>query len=126
MFSDEIIEIYTSGNCHLLSYYLSQRFPEGKIYVLTDAHITKKKTFLPEVVHSYLYLNGCYYDILGCHTDPDLMISEWKSNYMLGDNHYFNVRPMGSLDELDLDQYTSDEHYSAQMFIDTYIENYFL
>lgn len=56
MFSQNIISLYSEGNCHLLSYYMQKKLLNSEIYVLLNNN---------EIIHSLVYYNGDYYDIYG-------------------------------------------------------------
>lgn len=124
MFDDEIISLYLHGNCHLLTYYLARHFNSQQIYVLTDQTIRSGRYFKPEVVHSYFYQNDLYYDIEGPHHDPEIIINEWKDNNMLNDQHVIELRPINSLEELDLNSYDEADHYEAYLLIKEYLKIY--
>lgn len=121
MFDYKILDLYSAGDCHLLSYYiylyLSEKSSESpRIYKLVSA-VRKSKI----IVHSLVYYNGFFYDIFGKYDSIDHVIRHWIAMY---DEKYedFEMSVSNGEELFDVIQYSEEEHQETRKFVDDNID----
>lgn len=119
-FSEEDIILYTTGNCHLLSWYVHQKIKYCNYHDFSDEYGIYLLKHEGVVIHSLVYHDGSYFDITGRYEIPEEIYDYWASCYeeYEGHNkHFFSLEPMENLTDLELESYTDAEREKAQSFV---------
>lgn len=116
MFTNDIIALYSTGNCHLLSYYINKYVGGSNIYILRHDGV---------VIHSLIFYEGMYHDITGHYCYEEDVYNYWGKCYPEYESpeskKLFSLLPMNHLDELELNQYTMKENVAARIFVEDHM-----
>ena len=99
-FNNEIIDIYTEGDCNTLAFDL-QKLLGGRVLELWSFDIRKGKRY-GGPLHWFLQLtNGYVVDIFGIYNSPEDLLLFWQkhlaNNYGIY-NEQYEIRPLSELD----------------------------
>ena len=115
MFDEDVINLYSNGDCHLLSYYINIYNKHTKIYLLRHDGV---------IIHSLVYYNNKFHDITGGYDDPRKIYDYWSKCYPEYEGKaklLFSLSLINDIKDLSLDEYSIAEHIAAERFVKTNI-----
>ncbi len=123
-FSEEEAMRYTTGDCHLLSWYIYQKIVYCNYHDFSNnygIYLLKNKGV---VIHSLVYHDSYFFDITGRYDAPEEIYDYWAScypEYSGANKEFFTLEVIDPQNpeerkELDLNAYDDEDQKQVQFF----------